>query len=172
VALQQLNLKLPAPVLALWRAQAAAEGLSVRDWLISVTGAPTAPQVAAAGDPELAERVAAIEAAIADLGGQVAALAALPSPHAKAAPPEVREAQLAELGGDGIPTAELAIRLGVKRASLNTRITRQGGVRHGLIIDGWQCVGLAPTPRGGPPRACWRPIEPVSTRELPGQPQA
>ena len=170
--LQQLNLKLPAPVLALWRAKAAAEGLSVRDWLVSVTGSPTAPQVAAAGDPELAERVAAIEAAIADLGGQVAALAAFPSPPAKAAPPEVSEAQLAELGGHGIPTAELAIRLGVKRASLHTRITRQGGVRPGLIIDGWQCVGLAPTPRGGPPRACWRPIEPVSTRELPGQPQA
>ena len=161
--LQQLNLKLPAPVLALWKAQAAAEGLSVRDWLINVTGAPTAPQVAATGDPGLADRVAAVEAAITDLGRQVAALAALPSPPAKSAPPEVREAQLSELGGDGIPTAELAIRLGVKRASLNTRITRQGGVRHGLIIDSWQCVGLAPTPRGGPPRACWQLVEKIET---------
>jgi hypothetical protein len=172
VALQQINLKLPPAVLALWRAQAAAEGLSVRDWLISVTGAPTAPQVAAAGDPELAERVAALEAALADLAGQVAALVPLPSPPVKAAAPEAVEARLAELGGDGIPTAELAIRLGIKRSSLNTRITRQGGVRPGLTVDGWQCVGLAPTPRGGPLRACWRPIEPVSTRELPGQPHA
>ncbi len=161
--LQQLNLKLPAPVLALWRAKAAAEGLSVRDWLINVTGAPTAPQVAATGDPGLAERVAAVEAAIADLAGQVAALVALPSPSFKAAASEAMEAELAELGGDGIPTAELAIRLGIKRASLNTRITRLGGVRPGLAIDGWQCVGLAPTPRGGPPRACWQLVEKIET---------
>ncbi len=39
--LSQLNLKLPPVVLAQWRALAAAEGLSVRDWLLA-TLAPTA----------------------------------------------------------------------------------------------------------------------------------
>jgi hypothetical protein len=166
VALKQVNLKLPPAVLALWRAQAAAEGLSVRDWLISVTGAPTAPQVAAAGDPELAERVAALEAAIADLAGQVAALVPLPSPPVNAAPPEAMEAPAGAL-----TTAELAMRTGTNRAAWNNwaRPERIGQVRSHRTGGEWRLAGRATAATGGPPRWLW---EPVSTRELPGQPHA
>ncbi len=48
VALLQLNLKLPPAVLADWRAQAAAQGLSVRDWLVSSTAQAAAPAAPAA----------------------------------------------------------------------------------------------------------------------------
>jgi hypothetical protein len=65
--LQQLNLKLPAEVLDHWRAQAAAEGLSVRDWLVSRVG-PAAPGA------ELAERVAELERVTTDLAAAVGQL--------------------------------------------------------------------------------------------------
>lgn len=66
MALQQLNLKLPPEVAAHWSAQARAEGLSVRDWLISRVGPAAGPAPAAAG-AELLERVAALEAGLAEL---------------------------------------------------------------------------------------------------------
>ena len=49
-------------------------------------------------------------------------------------------ADLGAVGGDGIPNVELAGLLGIKRASLNTRITRLGGVQPGQIADGWECL--------------------------------
>ena len=164
--LQQLNLKLPPTVLALWRAQAAAEGLSVRDWLINVTGTPTAPQVAAAGDPGLADRVAALEAAIAALAGQVAALVPLPSPPVKAAAPEAMEA----LGG-AHTTAQLADLTGTNRAAWNNwaRPDRIGQVRSHRTGGDWRLAGRAPAATGGPLRWLW---EQAYTREIPGQPQA
>lgn len=67
--LQQLNLKLPAEVLDHWRGQAAAEGLSVRDWLVSRVG-PAAPAAGA----ELAERVAELERVTADLAAALGEL--------------------------------------------------------------------------------------------------
>ena len=54
--LQQLNLKLPPAVLDHWRAQALAEGVSVRDWLVSRLG-----PAAAAPAADLAERVGELE---------------------------------------------------------------------------------------------------------------
>ena len=43
--LEQLNLKLPPEVLADWRARASAEGCSVRDWLLVITGSQARPKV-------------------------------------------------------------------------------------------------------------------------------
>jgi hypothetical protein len=74
VALAQLNLKLPAEVLEHWRAQAAAQGLSVRDWLVSIAGPTAAPRLGPAGADGLADRLAQVEAAAAELRKEVAEL--------------------------------------------------------------------------------------------------
>jgi hypothetical protein len=76
VALQQLNLKLPPVVLAHWRAQAQAQGLSVRDWLVSITAPPADPETGPPSRGALAERVAQLEALTAELGQTVAQLQA------------------------------------------------------------------------------------------------
>ena len=60
--LQQLNLKVPPAVLDHWRAQAAAQGLSVRDWLVSIACPTAAPGPGRAGGDGLADRVAQLEA--------------------------------------------------------------------------------------------------------------
>ena len=61
--LQQLNLKVSPAVLDHWRAQAAAQGVSVRDWLVSVAGPAAGPPVGPAASDGLADRVAQLEAA-------------------------------------------------------------------------------------------------------------
>ena len=48
--LQQLNLKIPPEVADHWRAQAAARGLSVRDWLVAQLG-PAADASGPSGAP-------------------------------------------------------------------------------------------------------------------------
>lgn len=158
--LQQINLKVPEPVAAHWRAQAAAAGLSVRDWLVSIT-APTAEVLpAAAGGSALAERVARLEAAAVELREAVATLQARPprSPRpAPAAPLAVPLPPPADLPAEGIETAALADLLGIKRGTFNARLSRLGGAREGLELEGWRCLGLRPAERGGPPRARWLP---------------
>jgi hypothetical protein len=166
--LQQINLKVPEAVAAHWRAQAAAHGLSVRDWLLSITAPPADPQTGSAGAAGLADRVAQLEAVTADLGAQLAKLQAQgPTPRstrpvaaAKSAPAAAatRSAELPAPTG-AIPTAELAQRIGMKRSSLNERLRRMGGAREGLEMEGWRCCGQVAPPAGGPPRWLWVPAE-------------
>ena len=158
--LQQLNLKVAPAVLDHWRAQAAAQGLSVRDWLLSIAGPDAGPVLRPAGGDLLADRVAQLEAAAAELREAVAQLQAQrPSPRsprpAPAAGPPVPIP--ADLPADGIETTALAQLLGVKRGTLNARIARVGGAAPGLVIDGWRCLGQRTPERGGPPRALWVP---------------
>ena len=56
-------------------------------------------------------------------------------------------ADLGAVGGDGIPNVELAGLLGIKRASLNTRITRLGGVQPGQIAVAGSACDCADRPR-------------------------
>jgi hypothetical protein len=154
--LQQLNLKVPPAVLDHWRAQAAANGLSVRDWLVSVAGPAAVP----AGGDRLADRVARLEGTAAELREAVALLHAQgPPPRSPRPAPEVAAAVSipADLPADGIETAALARLLGLKRGTLLARIGRAGGAAPGLVVDGWRCLGLRPSDRGGPPRALWVP---------------
>jgi len=67
--LAQLNLKLPPAVLADWRRRAreAGHGDSVRDWLLATLAPAAAPPAGPAGGAELADRVAQLEAATAEL---------------------------------------------------------------------------------------------------------
>lgn len=159
MALQQLNLKVPPAVLDHWRAQAAAHGLSIRDWLVSIT-VPTAAPGPAAGDG-LADRVALLETTAAELREAVAQLQQARPPRsprpASAAPPAAPVPIPADLPADGIETAALAQLLGVKRGTFNARIARMGGAAPGLVVDGWRCMGLRAPDRGGPPRALWVP---------------
>lgn len=157
--LEQLNLKVPPSVLAHWRAQAQAQELSIRNWLMSIAG-PTAAPGPAGGDG-LADRVALLDATVAELREAVAQLQqARPSRSprpAPAAPPAAPVPPPADLPADGIETAALAQLLGVKRHTMNARIRRSGGAVPGLVVDGWRCLGLRTPERGGPPRALWVP---------------
>lgn len=156
--LAQLNLKMPLAVLAQWRALAAAEGLSVRDWLLA-TLAPTAePPAVPAADAGLADRLQALEATTAELAATVAQLQQARPPRSPrpAAPPVPIPA---DLPADGIETAALAQLLGMRRGTINARIARAGGAAPGLVIDGWRCSALRTPERGGPARALWVPAE-------------
>lgn len=161
--LQQLNLKLPPAVLAQWRALAAAEGLSVRDWLLA-TLAPTAePQAGPAGGADgLAARLQALEATTAQLAATVAQLQQARPPRSPRPAPVVAAPPApipADLPADGIETAALAQLLGMRRGTINARIARAGGAAPGLVVDGWRCQALRTPERGGPPRALWVPAE-------------
>lgn len=167
--LQQINLKVSEAVAAHWRAEAAAAGLSVRDWLVSIT-APTAAAPPASGAADVLQRLEALEAAVIELRtarpprtanaprpARAAAAQAAgpldPGPAAEVPPlPPV-------VAGDAIETAALADRLGIKRGTMNARIARAGGAVPGLVIEGWRCLGLRTSERGGPPRALWQPVE-------------
>lgn len=159
--LQQLNLKVPPAVLDHWRAQAAAQGLSVRDWLVSIAGPDAATEAVSGGDG-LPDRVAQLEAATAELLEAVAQLQQARPPRsprpAPAASPAAPVPVPADLPADGIETATLAQLLGVKRGTFNARISRMGGVVPGLVVDGWRCLGLRASDRGGPLRALWVPV--------------
>ena len=154
--LQQLNLKLPPAVLSSWRDQAAAAGFgSVRDWLVAITAAP-ADRAAAPTVGELADRLAAVEAQLA--APAPARLAQRSPAPSKPAPTPTALAPAAPAPAGAITTAELAERLGLRRATLNERLRRAGGARAGLVMEGWRCAGQLTGPNGGPPQWTWEPV--------------
>lgn len=163
MALQQLNLKLPPAVIAYWRSEAAAQGLSVRDWLVGQL-TPEAARPLPGSRAELADRVARLEEAVAALQGDVTHLRQTPPvrvPRPRSQSPSPPAAPAPALTG-GLPpgaieTARLAELLTMKRGTLNERIRRAGGAREGLELNGYRCIGLAAPERGGPPRALWVP---------------
>ena len=158
VVLQQLNLKLPPEVLADWKQRAAADGLSVRAWLVASLGPATARPAA----DELVERVAKealarVEAVLESRrpGPDPAPAAPAPATPATPAAPAATPASPAPAGA--ITTGELAKELGVSRDAMNARVRRAGGLRVGAVVSGWRCVGTEPGTRGGPPRGLWVP---------------
>ena len=148
MALQQLNLKLPPEVLTDWKQRAAADGLSVRAWLV----ASLAPAVAAPAADGLVARVEALEAAVARLEP-----APRPLPRPAPAPPAAPAVAAGDAPAEAITTGELADRLGMRRPSFNARVARAGGLQVGVEVSGWRCVGLQPADRGGPARGLWVP---------------
>jgi hypothetical protein len=140
--LQQLNLKLPPAVLDHWRAQALAEGVSVRDWLVSRLGPAAAPPAAGA---ELAERVGELERVAAELAAAVGELrgagASPRSPLPEPVPPIARPAGLAPLperrlspeeSAGLLPLPDLAEALGLAGGSAITNwIAREAAKRAG-----------------------------------------
>lgn len=185
VPLQQINLKVPERVAAHWRAQAAAAGLSVRDWLVSITAptaaAPAAPAAGADG-PELAERVALLEAATAELREAVTLLEAGPPrsprpafvPEAPAdrldlppsiAGPALPERRLTPAEAAGLlTTPQVGEALGLASDSALTNwITREaskrGGSAVGGIYRGHRLRGKGLLPGGQKPGWLWERLE-------------
>jgi len=159
VALLQLNLKLPPAVLADWRAQAAAQGLSVRDWLVSSTAPAAAPAAPGVDLSDLSERVGCLERELALLRRPTPPVTANSS-NLPASPNRVIPAPLVgEVPPGGIETAALAELLGMRRGTINARIARAGGAAPGLVVEGWRCLGARVPDRGGPARALWEPAE-------------
>lgn len=163
VPLAQLNLKIPPEVLADWRRRAAeaGHGESVRDWLLSLLS-PAAEQA-----PGLADRVAALEQAVAQLQQQQARPVA-PRRVALASPPRAlpgTDTAVLVTGeiGEGIETAALAERLGIRGKTLAEQVRKAGGGRPGLVLYGWRCLGTVAAPRGGHPRALWVPAGTASS---------
>jgi hypothetical protein len=156
----QLALQVPPELLARLQAAAVATGRTktslALEWLERGLAGHGAPPAGHGAPPELLARIEALEAGLAELQRQPS----LPPPARPSAAPLPPPAELGAVGGDAIPSAELARRLGVKGGTLNARLQRLGGPMPGLIVDGWRCLGKRQSPQGGPPRAYWQPIEP------------
>lgn len=160
VALVQLNLKLPAEVVARWRAAAEAAGeRSIRDWLVKVTAAgPGADPAAALG---LEARLAALEEKVAALVRDrdsappplSACAESIPRPGEPTSPD--RGSGAADRpGGEAITTPEVARLLGMQTNTLTERIRRRhGGI--GFELSGWRITSRATPPTGGPPQWLW-----------------
>ena len=155
--LQQLNLKVPAAVLDHWRAQAAASGLSVRDWLVSIAG-PAAAAPDPAGDPDLLARVNALEAAVLKLRKAMPKQPAPPSPSG--ALPS-RRLTLEE--ADGLrTTAQVAEALGVTTQAVVGWMERQQGGRPGaigMVWRGFRLLGMGQLPGGQRPVWLFEPVD-------------
>ena len=155
----QLALQVPPELLARLQAAATATGRTktslALEWLEAGLAGHGAPPAGYGAPPELLARLDALEAAVAELRRQPAASRARP-----AAAPLPPPAEPGAVGGDGIPSAELARRLGIKPDTFNARVRGLGGPRPGLIVDGWRCLGKRQSLQGGPARAYWQPLEP------------
>jgi hypothetical protein len=159
VTLLQLNLKLTPGVAAHWRREAAAAGLSVRDWLIRQTMPGDPPAALSLPPPadDLANRVGELERLV----GELLTREPAPSPRRRREAPAPSPLPLPPSGDappdEAIPSADLARLLGMKRNAFNARLRRAGGARVGMVEEGWRCVGIFPHPTGGPPRPWWLP---------------
>jgi predicted DNA-binding protein len=175
----QLSVELPPELLARLRAHAAAAdrpvAAVVRRWIEAGLSGALEIGAAAPAAGDLAERVAELEAAVAQLRAkprtprstpapEVLPLEQLPleasAPHPPAEPaaaPRVGDEQIPR-SGDAITTAELAERTGTNRAAWNNwaRDKAPGAVRKMPAgVGDWRLVGEAPAPGGGPMRKLW-----------------
>ena len=176
--LQQLNLKVPPAVLDHWRAQAAAQGLSVRDWLVSIACPTAAPGPGPAGGDELADRVAQLEASVAELREAVAQLEAgrIGSPPAAlgerlqqapsiAGPALLPERRLTPAeAADLLTTPEVGEALGLASDSaltnwISREASKRGGSAVGAIYRGHRLRGKGLLPGGQKPGWLWERVE-------------
>lgn len=182
----QLSVELPPELLARLRAHAAAAdrpvAAVVRRWIEAGLGGALEAGAAAPAAGDLADRVAALEAAVAQLQAKPRAPRSAPAPEVlpleqgpgqleiygaahlhppaePAAAPRERDEQIPR-SGDAITTAELAERTNTNRASWNNwaRDKAPGAVRKMPAgVGSWRLVGEAPAPGGGPLRKLWEP---------------
>ena len=122
----------------------------VRRWIeAGLAGALDPTGSAAPAGTDLADRLAAVEAALAQLQ------TAPPSPGTGDHPPAKATAAKGPPPAGALESAALAKKLGIKRGTFNASVARSGGAREGLQLHGWRCVGLRTPDQGGPPRALW-----------------
>jgi hypothetical protein len=159
MALQQLNLKLDPAVVADWQRRADKENLSVREWLLALTG--LAAPVAHA--PDLADRLQSLEQSVEALQSAVAALQQSPAPRARSSRQPATEATPEPVHAPHVmppgtlTTRELAELTGTNAAGWNNWASRNpiGAVRHHPAAGAWQLVGKIPPEAGGPMRWAW-----------------
>lgn len=182
----QLSVELPPELLARLRAHAAAAdrpvAAVVRRWIEAGLSDALEIGTAAPAAAGLADRVAALEAAVAQLQAKPRAPRSAPAPELL--PLEQGPGQLEIYGaahlhppaepaaapcggdeqiprsGDAITTVELAQRTGTNKNGWNNwaRDKRPGAVRKMPAgVGDWRLVGEAPAPGGGPPRKLWEP---------------
>ena len=145
--LEQLNLKLPPEVIADWRSRAQAEGCSIRDWLLAVTGTQARPKA------DLESRLEALETAVAALqaGRSPAPAASQPRPQAPA-----MEDLVAPPAG-ALTSRELAKLLGVDPSAPNKWANKYGP---GEVWRGWRLLGRSTElTRNGQAQWLWVPAD-------------
>jgi hypothetical protein len=179
----QLAIQAPPELLERLRAAAATQRRTVTALVLEAIeaalsgGLPTA--AAPAAGAQLLERVAALEAAVAQLQrpaspervkaaprsgdalgpGQLEIIGAR---HLRAPGPAAPlRVESIPLSGDAITTAELSEQTGTNRAAWNTWAGKAapGDVRHHSTAGSWRLVGKAPAPGGGPERWLWERVE-------------
>jgi predicted transcriptional regulator len=181
----QLAIQAPPELLERLRAAAAAQRRTVTALVLEAIEAALSGGLPAAATPaacaELLQRVAALEAAVAQLqrpalpervssaprtgdalaAGQLEIIGTrqLRGPEPEAASPE--RVEPIPLWGDAITTAELAEQTGTNRAAWNNWAAKAapGDVRHHPEAGSWRLLGKAPAPGGGPERWLWEQVE-------------
>jgi len=146
----QLAINIPAPLLERLRTAAAERGVTysslVLQWIEAGLGAPRS---------DLAARLDALEQRLDALVTSPIRVTPPPRPAEPVAPKQV-----VPLGsqGDGITTAEVALKTGTNRGAWNNwaRFERIGQVRHHPQAGSWKLIGKAATAIGGPERWLWR----------------
>jgi hypothetical protein len=159
MALKQLNLKLDPAVVADWKRRADKENLSIRDWLLALTGL-AAPAVPA---PDLADRLQSLEQSVEALQAAVAALQQSPAPRARSSRPQPAEATarpaaaLLDPPAGTLTTRELAAATGTSAEAWNNWASRNavGAVRHHPVAGAWRLAGKVHPEGGGPQRWAW-----------------
>jgi len=145
----QLAIQIPPELLEHLRDTATAQRRTVTGLVLEaiealLSGAP-APAGAPAASPALLKRVAALEAAMAQLQRPA-------SPERVIDPPR---------SGEGITTVELAELTGTNRPAWNNWAGKAapGAVRHHPQAGAWRLVGKAPGATGGPERWLWEQVK-------------
>jgi hypothetical protein len=147
VPLEQLNFNLPPEVLADWRSRVSAEGCSVRDWLLVITGSQARPKA------DLEARVESLENALAALQARRSPAPADPPPQA---PALNTEAGVAPPAG-AVTSRELAELLKVDPSAPNKWASNYGP---GKVWRGSRLLGQSAEPtRNGQAPWLWVPAD-------------
>lgn len=145
--LEQLNLKLPPEVIVDWRSRAQAEGCSIRDWLLVLTGSAAKPT------PDLESRLEALETAVAALQAHRSPAPAVSQPRPQAMPMEDLVAPPAE----ALTSRELAKLLGVDPSAPNKWANKYGPGN--VWRTQWRLLGRsADLTRNGQAQWLWVPV--------------